>query len=129
MASRPPRMARRRCSHAKASGMGARGPPTSSRERAARGTIEFSDLGRATSAQNGWAQYSVGMAFPCLIVMSWGEIGADVWVTSILPTSFGLANVEIDHTAAIAATTTIAAATMILRISCHLACDETARCI
>src|SRR5262245_3869091 len=61
--------------------------------------------------------------------MSWGEIAADVWEASILPASFGLARVEIDHTAAIAVTATIAVATMILRISCHLAWDETARCI
>jgi predicted anti-sigma-YlaC factor YlaD len=83
--------------------------------------------GRLRFAQNGWAQYSVGIALPCLIVMSWGEIGADAWEASILPASFGLAKVEIDHTAAIPVTATIVTATMILRIWYHLACDDTAR--
>src|SRR5262245_29906708 len=66
--------------------------------------------------QNGWAQYSTGRVLPCLIMISWGETGADVSVACTGPTTFDLANVAIDQTAAVAVMITTATKRMLLRI-------------
>src|SRR5262249_1908953 len=66
--------------------------------------------------QNGWAQYSTGRFLPCLIMISWGETGADVSVACTGPATFDLANVAMDQTAAVAVMTTTATKRMLLRI-------------
>src|SRR5262245_52918093 len=66
--------------------------------------------------QNGWAQYSTGRFLPCLIMISWGETGADVSVACTGPATFDLANVAIDQTAAVAVMITTASKRRLLRI-------------
>src|SRR5262245_59229538 len=66
--------------------------------------------------QNGWAQYSTGRFLPCLIMISWGETGADVSVACTGSATFDLANVAIDQTAAVAVMITTATKRMLLLI-------------
>src|SRR5262249_13326455 len=66
--------------------------------------------------QNGWGQYSTGRVVACLIMISWGETGADVSLACTGPATFDRANVASDQTAAVAVMTTTATKRMLLRI-------------